>query len=280
MSPDPGTPVGQTNGGTLIEYFEAYLTRPDVVEQLKPLAILFTKISKVWEGMFQMAAMIGQRAIDSFPSRAYAPLLIDKGVNPSCAHALASLAISRGSRIEKETKRLPAVVGAIRFLAKPGRRRRAILCKAEVLLAAWEETSIIETIFDDANLLEFEFIGLLKSVVDGREVAWQRITEIAATIAPLLSIPRGPKITAASAAHEVLLEELGSLKGFQGYSWNPYEEDFTDFLTLATRREFTQTYFDPRPACRRLKNRRKLETNRLAQSAIEPAHRNSRNKRN
>ena len=56
-----------------------------------------------------------------------------------------------------------------------------------------------------------EFIGLLKSAVEGREVAWRRITEIAATIAPRLSMTRGPKISAASATHEVFLETVAEL---------------------------------------------------------------------
>lgn len=113
----------------------------------------------------------------------------------------------RGTRQANESRRLPAVVGAIRFLAKPGRRRRAILRRAEVLLAAWDETSIMETIFDNASL-SVGVIGLLKSVVEGRAVAWRRITEIAATFT-LPSIPRGRKISAASASHQLLLEELG-----------------------------------------------------------------------
>ena len=144
MRPDPGTPFGQTNGRTLIDYFEAYLTRPDVVEQLKPLAILFTEVSKVWQGMFQAAGAITQRAVESCPSTAYEPLLIERGVNPVLARGLASLAIRIGTRQANESRRLPAVVDAIRFLAKPGRRRQAILRRAEVLLAAWEETSIIK----------------------------------------------------------------------------------------------------------------------------------------
>ena len=124
------------------------------------------------------------------------------------ARGLARLTICRGKRCANESIKLPAVVGAIRFLAKPGCGRRAILRKAEVLLAAWEETSIVETIFDDADLGASEFIGLLRSVVEGREVACPRITEIAAAVAPHLSIPRGLKVSAASAAHEFFLESV------------------------------------------------------------------------
>jgi hypothetical protein len=50
----------------------------------------------------------------------------------------------------------------------------------------------------------------------------------------VLSIPRGPKISAASASHELLLEEFVSITGSQGYTWNSYKGekgDFSDRLT-------------------------------------------------
>jgi hypothetical protein len=53
---------------------------------------------------------------------------------------------------------------------------------------------------------------------------WPRITEIATAVAPRLSIPRGPKISAASTAHEFLLKELVSVTRWQGYTWDPCNE--------------------------------------------------------
>jgi len=257
MSPDPGAqPVTQTSGRTLIDYLKEYLARPDVVKQMKPVEAAFVELSKVYGGMFQMAWTISQRAVELSPSIAYEPLLIEHGVKPVWARGLASLTIRSGTRHANESVRLPAVVGAIRFLAKPGRGRRAILRKSEVLLAAWEETSIIETIFDDASLTESEFIGLLKSVVEGREVAWQRITEIAAAVAPHLSVPRGLKVSKASATHEFFLEIIGELLAPRAYTWNESLGKCTDPATEATRREFANSNFDPRPAYRRWKSRR------------------------
>ncbi len=199
-------------------------------------------------GMFLMAWTLGDRAAESHPSKAYEPLLIEHGAKPVWARPLASLAISRGFRVANESKREPAVVGAIRFFASPGRSRKAIIRRARVLLAAWNETSIVETIFDDGHLSEF--IGLLTSVIEGREVM-----EIAAAIAPGLSIPRGRKISAASAAHEFLLDEAPSVTHVHGYTWDPITDDFSDPLTQATRREFGCAHFDPRPAHGRSKRR-------------------------
>jgi hypothetical protein len=80
-------------------------------------------------------------------------------------------------------------------------------------------------------------------------------TEIAATIAPYVSIPRGPKVSAASAAHEFLLKELGQLTGSRAYTWRDDEGKFTDRKTEATGLEFNEPKFDPRPAYRGVKAR-------------------------
>jgi hypothetical protein len=257
MSPNTGA---HTSGRTLIAHLKQYLARPEVVEQMKPVwafvGHLLKTYARMFQGMFQAAAAIAQRAVESCPSTAYEPLLIEKGVNPVLARGLASLTISRGTRQANESRRLPAVVDAIRFLAKPGRRRLAILRRAEVLLAAWDETSIIETIFDEASLSGVEFIGLLKSALEGRAVAWRRITEVAATIAPLLSIPRGPKISAASATHEVFLETVAELLAPRAYTRDPITENYTDRWTAATRQEFRDPDFNPQAAHLRAKARR------------------------
>ena len=149
---------------------------------------------QVYGAMFQMMWTIAQRAVESSPSIAYEPLLIEHGVKLVRARGLASLTIRRGTQHANESIRLPAIVGAIRFLAKPGRDRRAILSKAEVLLAAWEETSIIDTIFDDAKLRESEFIGLLKSAVEGREVAGGALRKLPPSSRPFYRFREGRRL--------------------------------------------------------------------------------------
>jgi hypothetical protein len=170
---------------------------------------------------------------------------------------MARLLVRSGNRSAKESVRLPAVVRAVRFLANPAHKGRAISRRVDVLLAAWEETSIIETIFADAGLDEFEFIRSLKSVAEGHEFAYQRLTEIAASVAPHLSIRRGLKVSAASAAHEFFLEYAVMPLEPRSYSWNELKGTFTDPVTEATRLEFGRRHFDPRPAYRRLKARQK-----------------------
>jgi hypothetical protein len=130
--------------------------------------------------------------------------------------------------------------------------------RAEVLLAAWNETSIIETIFSNGSLSgESEFVEALRGAAREDDGAYERLTATAAILLPYLLNPRGPKISAASAAHEFFLEApveaLSSRAG--GYTWRDLEADFVDEQTEATRREFTNPDFDPRPAYRRVKMR-------------------------
>ena len=203
----------------------------------------------------QIGAVI-QRVAESPPSPGYEPFLIERGVDPILARMMAGLAVRSGKRIAHESVRLTAVVRAIRFLANPNRQRRAISRRVDVLLAAWEETSIIETIFYDGRRRdEFEFIRLLKLVAEGQEDAHQPLTEIAASLAPHLPSRRGPKVSAASAAHEFFLEGVVRELEPRAFTWNEVVGKCTDPVTEATRREFGCRHFDPRPAYRRLRAR-------------------------
>ena len=138
------------------------------------------------------------------------------------------------------------MVEALRFLARPRRKKPALRRRIAVLLAAREETSIIETVFGNAGLDEFEFIRCLKLADEGNEEACLRVTEIAAAVVPHLTISCGPKISAESIAHEYFLEEMVSRINPSHYTWSNDEGDFSDPVTRATRREFNDNDFDPR----------------------------------
>jgi hypothetical protein len=208
------------------------------------------------ELFFQFTTMIGfavVRTSELPPSRGYEPLLIANGCDPIIARGLANTAIRFGKRQARESKRHRPVFDAIRFLAEPGRQKRAIFTRAEVLIAAWKETSIIETIFDRAGLHETEFIDLLEAILNTEDVDYRRLPEIAAEIAPHLSLSRGPKISAPSAALEFLLENGVSelIKGKRPSSWRSRSEEYCDALTEATRREFATSRFESRSVRRR-----------------------------
>jgi hypothetical protein len=247
--------VKEANVPTLADHLQEYLTRPDVVKRMKPLQPACDGLLRAFSGFCTLIGAVIQRVAESPPSKGYEPWLIERSINPIVARMMAGLLVRRGNRIAKESVRLTAVVRAVRFLAKPGRNRRAISSRVDVLLAAWEETSVIETIFADAGLNEFEFMRLVKSVSEGDEGAFHRFTEIAASLAPHLPIRRGLKVCAASAAHEFFLEYTVKRMEPRAYTWNEPKGQFTDSATEATRREFARRHFDPRPAYRRLKAR-------------------------
>jgi len=238
----------------LIALAQGHFTRPDVAARIKPLEAAW---QRTFRGFFERADAALQLVAESPPSPGYEPWLIRHGYSPIIARITAALVVRRGNRIAKESARLPAAVDAIRFLATPGRNRRAIARKVKVLLAAWNETSVMDTIFKDTDLDVFEFVRVLKTVVKGDELACARLTELATALAPHLTIPRGPKISAESAAHEFFLEEAVIPMERRAYTWNDVDQDFTDAVTQATRLEFGDGEFDPRPARRRLKNERR-----------------------
>jgi hypothetical protein len=241
---------------TLVDVLATYLTRPDVVERMQPSQNACNTL-KVFGAFFAQIGAAILRVAESPPSPGYEPWLVEHGSNLIAARGLAGLTVRVGQRRAKEGERRREVFDAIRFLAKPGRQWRAIMPRVDIVLAAWEETSIIETIFDEAGLDDLEFIGLLKLVAEGDEIASGRLAEIAASLSRRLSGRRGPKPSAASAAHEYFLESVvPRMERPRAYTWNDLEGRCTDTVTEATRREFNDPDFDPRPAYRRMKSRR------------------------
>jgi hypothetical protein len=190
-------------------------------------------------------------------SRGYEPLLIKRGENPLLARVKAFVAVDQSRKTADESRRRREVVTAIRFLAKPNRSRWAVNRKIALLLAASRETRVIRAIFTEAGLSDHILINLLPYAAEGGEMATDRILEIARMAAPRIRIRRGPKVTAASATHELFLEKSG-IRGASAYSYSELEGDFVDEATKATRLEFPGTRFRPQPASRRLKARRQL----------------------
>jgi hypothetical protein len=260
---------------TLSEQLTAYFGRPETAEQLKQLdeaivavrdALIAARIvfESLFSGMALMAATIAQRAEENFPSKAYGQYLKDRGADPAWAQSLASLTISLGTRTANESRQLADVVAALRFLAQGNRRKGAILSRARVLLAARDETSILDEIFRKAGLNGTELselVCLLKGAANGAPLERDRIREIVAEVAPSLPSARGRKVSAASAAHEQFLEMVERWIGPRAYTYSACEDDFVDEQTNATRLEFGDPHFDPRPACQRLAARRKARSN-------------------
>lgn len=250
------------NMPTLTDHFTAKLTRG--LEALWDSSSQFRELADGFKGLLERVGLAICFIAESPPSPSYEPFLIEALGNRIAARGLAMVAVRSGRRRAAESKRRRPVFRAIRFLAQPDRRKDASLRRAELLLAAWEETSIIAEIFDEVGASQpsskeahpnvFEFVSLLESAIERREIT-SRLREIAAALTPHLSISRGPKISAASASHELFLEN-GLPDQPPAYTWDPIKYDFTDGLTLATRQEFGVPNFSPQAARRRVRKRR------------------------
>jgi hypothetical protein len=182
------------------------------------------------------------------PSPGYEQYLVEDRVDPILARGMSYLVVRRGRRVAMESARLKEVVSAIRFLSAPGRKKQAISNKVSVLLGALEQTAVFEKISRDTGLELSEFILSLKAAAEGREDAYHRLTKSAASVAPYLTIRRGPKVRAQSVAHEFFLEVLHKRGKPCSFTWQDAKGTFTDPRTEATRREFGLSRFNPRSA--------------------------------
>ena len=210
-------------------------------------------------------------------SPGYEPLLVAYGYHPILARGMATLAIRQARRRARESSWQRPVFDAIRFLARQRRQKRAIVPRAELLLRAWEETSLVETLFDETGLSEGEFISLLKSVVNRQDFDFDRITALAASVAPRVALSRGPKISAPSAAHEFLLRHwVAPAARHRRSSRRNRAQEYVDALTEATQREFRNSDFDSRPARRRLRAQRR-ESDHNPSNVVAPRGENRRN---
>jgi hypothetical protein len=230
---------------------------PDPTARLTPGEMVFLRLYVKLANVFAGIALdIGQLA----PSTGYEPLLRQGGFDPISARGLAHLIAGSGERQAKEQQLRLQTVRTIRALLEP-RTDEALLNSAALLLAIAEESSVVDTICCEVGLRETDLLPLLRNLIHGKAVDKEWLAEILEKLTPALSVPRGPKKTAASAAHEFALNGgLPAKLGCSAYTLNDVVGDFTDPLTLATRLEFEEPGFDPRPAYRRIKKRRLAET--------------------
>jgi hypothetical protein len=208
---------------------------------------------EIWE-IVQIGLAIGmmfKRIAESPPSKGYEPFLVNQGTDRIVARGMSQLAVKHGNRIANEHQCRASVVRAIQFLSNPRRSRPARLRRVKLLLAAANETTVVQTLFVEAGLEEFSFVRLLQSAAEGNDHAFAQLAEIARSLP--LKARRGPKIKAPSAAHQFLFEGLAEMKEPRAFTWNEVEGRCTDDFTEAARREFYLKRFDPRSAYRRMK---------------------------
>lgn len=244
---------------TLIEVIaKNYFSRPEVIESMRPLEQAFQKCVEKYRPQFEDIVSSLKALNDSPPSPGYEPWLVKQGVQPIYARMLARLVVRSGRRVEREGKMYSSVAQAIGFLAQPHRNRTAIAKRVRELLAS---QAVIANTLSDTGKSEFAFVHLLGSVAAGNWEDCPRLRDVAISLVPHFPPKRGPKVSAASAAHQMILENFGDPIKVGVYTWNDIEGTCTDPMTEATRREFSAPDFDPRPAVRRAKARARTSPN-------------------
>lgn len=245
-------PVIEANIISAADYLLKNFDDQDGRRIIDNLSTLDSGTRSIVEGLITLAIHAGYaiHCIAKLPeSDGYEPWLAENGFKPIAARGLSHLIKRSASRRAKDLQWMGPVVKAIRALAKPGRTATRNI---EILLRAANETTVFETIFDSDLDREKEFIGLLEcALLSSRG---PRLVEIAASLATTLTLPRGPKAKASSIAHEILLRQ-DPTERFAAYTYNDIEGDYTDALTLATRREFGEETFNPRAARNRIRQR-------------------------
>ena len=249
------------NSPTIGDFFRVCFPKADIAAGLKRAEADVDRFLFGLQRAMALACQAVERLENTPPMPGYEPLLVQQGQHPLVARIFSYLLVRGATEAANDAKTNRTVADALRFLASPGRRRRAISQRAAVLLEASNKTGCLSTVFSGFNGSMFEFIGLLDAVVQGDDAACRRVMEIAADLAPRLSIPRGPKASAATIAHELLLSEMSAMTGSRIYTWDITTEDYTDPLTHATRLAFANPDFIPGPARRRQKRRLSLKSN-------------------
>ena len=189
-------------------------------------------------------------------SRGYQSYFVERGLHPLLACAKAALIVYHGVMTVRMQARTREIHRAIRFLAEPGRSDRAVIRCIKLLRSDYLHFSTTDEAFRLAGFKTHDYDQFLERAAHDQP-ARERLIELAARVAPQLTMRRGPRISAASAAHEFLLENGIGVREVNLYTWDPEIGDFTDPQTRATRLEFDEPDFDPRPAYRRLMRRKK-----------------------
>jgi hypothetical protein len=253
----PGLERVQTVG----EFLEELLPGWDIDAGLTRIhAFIETLANQMSSGLERVGEMV-ERLENGPAVPGYETLLVGRGHPLTRARGASSWLIRVGKEEAKKAPKQRIVADTLRFLAKPGRTKGSISRKAAALIEVCNTTAALSDVFRDSEISLVEFVEALEGAVRGELAACLRVTEVAAALAPGLSVRRGPKISAASIAHQMLLQLLANTAGPKSYTSNPIIGDFTDPLTHATRTAFNNPKFDPRPAFRRHKVCRQQKSN-------------------
>jgi len=182
----------------------------------------------------------------------YAAFFRTLGCDRHWAGMLAARIVEEGRVRAATSKRSTEFRNTLRRLSDPRRDPKAFVDDAKVALENLEQTELADGLFNELPLFHsLVFIFGLRQCIAGDMSLRSEVVGIAGAVWRRTPVSRGRKLTHASAAHEYFLES--QIFDEASFTWSPIEEDFTDRFTLATREEFEEPAFNPRPAWRRLR---------------------------
>jgi hypothetical protein len=233
---------------TVGEVYKVISKRPGFAQRLETLQPL----DKLEEKIFSLAMMASTFALIP-TSKSYEPLLTSAVKSSLAARGMAFIITKVGRRIAQESKELPGVANALRAIARDKCRDSTVMKKAVYLHGVINRTTVIDTLFAERNLENpyWAFVKALRPAVSGNKLAIEELKRVATLLASTLRYSRGPKLSAASVAHELLQETLAHFGAPAGYTRNPYARRFSDPASIATGQEFGIHNFDPQAAHRR-----------------------------
>jgi hypothetical protein len=213
------------------------------------MAVLPPLIEQMTPFLQNLAAAVSEKR---YPD--YEDLLIEFGHEPLSARLLSISTITGGRRDAAElTLRRRKLGSALRGLANaPDQSTKVISRRAaalEPLLDKWTRAWIENSIDRCGLQISFEdFQDLVRRAAHGEPPACARFREIAPLIFRHVPKARGASYRVATVTHALLLVTASIHNRGARYTWSEIEGDFTDRLTAATRRQFQQPRFSPRPA--------------------------------
>ena len=195
------------------------------------------------------------------PSPGYEPFLVKQGWSPAAARSFSTLVVDLSRRQFRESQACRSVSEDIKFIREPGRQRAALIRRIKQLHTTFEENcrSISKFLFD-VGILPSDFFSLTQCAAKGDHAKIPTLLRWPQKLRLPASLKKGLKITPSSYAYEFFLaDKFGLLKGTLPKADRNRAAEYVNSLTEATRKEFGEPNFDPRPAQRRAKRLIKKE---------------------
>jgi hypothetical protein len=155
------------------------------------------------ESPFDDAEVRIGRGLKHPKDKGYVKFLETLGYDRNWAGMQAAMIVERGRVRAATSKRSWEFAQALRRLANPRLETKAFLADAKVALEAMDRTELTSGLFD--GLPRFDgllFVGALRSCLAGDLSDRAEVSRIAKAIWRRVVVPRGPKLTHASAARK------------------------------------------------------------------------------